>query len=518
MFVHSPSEHGVPKQHWPLTRPATPCSPPPLSADVSVYNGWLVDRFGAALGLGCAGALIAVGYATLYHTVVASPPNKDWIAAFAFLVLGHGCVLAFLSSWTAAVALLPNPAWKGRVGGAVLAGFAGSAAVCAFIYHTGFHGDPAEYFQVLVVMALALAAKAAASLAIRTQCLCGRTPPPGIMPVSMGDQTREAEADPEQGRGAPAPLPAASTMDTLRTLARPGFLGMWLLVFLGLGSALMFVNTLGSVVDAMAGATGDAGPQAKDSSALTSTGVVTFAVCNVGFRLVGGTASDLLHARGHSRLWVQVVGCAIGIAAMAIFASTPPSLADCASGFICPAARTRLLLGSGLVGAGEGLIFTWPVVAHSWFDATGAGTAFTALNSAVGIGSVAFTAIASAVQAPHETSGTEPDGTEVRLCHGVHCFAGAYTAAAAAMALGAVVALLLIWRVDGGEAPSEVTWAHALSGTLPRGGHVEKYARLTGGGQGELGLSAVDGAEPAEPAESDSGRGGTGPSVAEGAQ
>jgi len=443
---------------------------------VSIYNGWFVDRVGPGISLAVGGGLLGLGYSALSAIVQLEATNaREYAAVLAFFVVGNGAVLSFLSAYTSAAAYVPLPQWVGGASGTVLGAYAGAAALCAFMFKSVLNSKLVDFFELLslsshaisgagALAVLYLSVKNSDYVAAATADASGR----GLEALG-GQQTQAlivtAEAS-EALMQAVAYVPAKSKTSTdsdfsvcttiknhARMMSRPAFVVLWTIVFLGLGSALMFVNTISDVAAAVT-----EGHVA--ASTLTRDCVIAFALCNVGARIVGGFGSDGIDKHGFSRLWVLLLGALVGVAAHSMIAFTPRASSDHLS--------TWLVSSSCLVGISEGLLFLWPVAGRDWFGAKKTGIFFTLLNSAVGVGSAVYTAAASGVIHQHSTTVESASGILVSHCEGSVCFQQSYIAAAASNLLAILLGVWVIKVISNrkpGTAVRDMEWrCHYCSG------------------------------------------------------
>jgi hypothetical protein len=415
-----------------------------------------------------------LGYSVL-GAILQAPvtDGRDYVALLCFFVIGNGAIMTFLAAYAAAAELVPRQAWVGRATGTVLAAYAAAAALCAFVFRSALNSELVPFFVLLSLATHAISAMGAFSimgLESEFRVFSEAKPRfPALLPeadssadavtagtgvvidsaaIHMPLHDAEAvnsvlpparldldHATPSgKWTGATLASPEAedesgSIMALAVSMVQPAFLAMWLVTFLGLGSALMFVNTVSDVVAAST-------PGRVDASELTRDCVIAFALCNVGSRMVGGFVSDWSHKHGHSRVWVLVGGCVLGVIAHGLIAVTPDTDAG--------ATQAWLISSSCAVGVSEGLLILWPVVAREWFGAGKTGVMFSLMNSAAGIGSVAFTAVASGTLNTHSETTINADGITVTFCEGRACFAAPFFIASASCLVAAVGGILLI--------------------------------------------------------------------------
>ena len=444
---------------------------------VSVYNGWLVDRCGPGISLALGGGLLGLGYSSLSAIVqMPSSDAREYAALAAFFVVGNGAVLSFLSAYTSAAAFVPLPHWVGRASGTVLGAYAGAAALCAFIFKTVLHNDLVEFFELLSLSShviSGLGAFAVLYLSVKHAQYVAATAGDVALPEDdkvmgssnefkslitdeagttaikeageglLGDPvSEEAEAVEQEHAGK-----CGAFRQNAGVLVRPAFVILWLIIFLGLGSALMFVNTISDVSAAVT-----AGHVA--ASSLTRDCVIAFALSNVAARVVGGTCSDFLAKRGFSRLWMLLAGSAVGVVGHLLIAFTPMPSSE-------SALATWLVAASSVVGVSEGLLFLWPIAGREWFGAKKTGIFFTLLNSAVGVGSAVYTAAASGTLHKHSETTLSDQGVLVSHCEGSDCFRSSYIAAALSNA-GAILLGLWVMRLlsrrPAGSALQDTAW------------------------------------------------------------
>ncbi len=443
---------------------------------VSVYNGWFVDRVGPSISLAVGGSLLGLGYSFLSWLVQMKPSDaREYGALAAFFVVGNGAVLSFLSAYTSAASFVPLPQWVGRSSGTVLGAYAAAAALCAFIFKTVLDNNVIQFFELLSFSSHAISALGAFAvlyLSVKhTHYLSGIAESSAEIGDHESSQefkalVTESEQEsslsdgldqeqgglPSAGQASKTAAPNGGTCDALReyalVAARPAFVFLWFIIFLGLGSALMFVNTIADVAAALTD-----GHLA--ASSLTRDCVIAFALSNVAARVVGGALSDALNQRGWSRLWVLLLGCFIGVIAHALIAFCPESESS-------DVVAAWLVGSSSAVGTAEGFLFLWPIVGREWFGAKKTGVFFTLLNSAVGVGSAVYTAAASGLLHQHSFTEQNENGVLVSHCEGAICFKGSFLAASAsnffAILLGLLVIRAISARSNAGKQVKEVKW------------------------------------------------------------
>lgn len=195
--------------------------------------------------------------------------------------------------------------------------------------------------------------------------------------------------------------------------------------FTCIGGALVFLNNISLSLHAAVPPEQDAAQSTND---LVSNSVLTFAIANTVTRLVGGWAVDALAARGWSRLSLYALSAA-GVMGGLVTVSRAPV--------------EGMLAAAALVGMGDGAAFcVFPCTVLDLYGRLRYGQMFAFVNSALGFGSLALAAMASANYRAH---GSESPGGKV-ACHDTAgaCYAQtwAFTAGLVGLVGGPCIALL----------------------------------------------------------------------------
>lgn len=266
------------------------------------------------------------------------------------------------------------------------------------------------------------------------------------------------EHEGEQGAAAPHPpgggAPGAAHADgggpaTLaQALVGTGVLAaQFAAAFTTIGGALVFLNSISLSLHAAMPAADDGGAGATAANELVANAVLTFALANTLTRLAGGWAVDALAARGRSRLHLYLLSAGGVLGGLATAVRAPVA---------------GLLPAAALVGVGDGAAFSvWPCTVLDLYGRARYGTFFAVVNSALGLGSLALSAMASANYRARGEA-VAPGGKVV--CHDVGggCYTPTWVATACLVALvglPSIGALLLHERArargggGGGAAP-----------------------------------------------------------------
>ena len=199
----------------------------------------------------------------------------------------------------------------------------------------------------------------------------------------------------------------------------------WIAIFIVQGTARIYVNSTGLAIKALRPAPAYS---ADDNAALTRTVIVVFSVCNWAGRFAGGIINDRLSRLGISRVHMSVVAAALVIVASFSLAYGP----------VEQSAVAPVL--AAIIGVGDGFAFvTWPVWALDTFGRARYGRAFSFFISAIGLGSLGFNGLSTAVY--HEF-GSESGGKWT--CFGTSCVRNTWIIGGSLTCLALVLLIALL--------------------------------------------------------------------------
>ena len=199
----------------------------------------------------------------------------------------------------------------------------------------------------------------------------GKQAPASASSLSQPHPTTASGSPPDEG-------PAPTVLSVVFCLSRYSVF-FWLLyapVFVILGSAFVLVNNTALLIDSLRGFNDVNGSSATLAAGEVSSAfyvqqiTVVFGICNAVFRVGGGWITDIISARGFSRLWVLLVAASFAVIACLVLAS---------------AGLTGLMTGNILMGVADGLCFAvWPVLTREVFGKKRYGKFYGLENTAVG--------------------------------------------------------------------------------------------------------------------------------------
>ena len=227
----------------------------------ALHNGYLHDKYSGRFSAGFGCLMLVIGYTTLLNVVLwEGPPVLFGIGIF---IVGQGSASGFLSS-LAATEFFPLSS-RGKVTSVVLAGFAGSSGILAFLYGFAFGADHLpEFFTMLLCYSLVtgvvhtgvmvcafreLRAQQLAATELRTVDMAfaesdGQQSPEGIELVDLERTSlmRSTEDTPQK------------EFKTTETIKMGSYWMLFAIVLVETGVALMFDNNVGFILEVGAAA------------------------------------------------------------------------------------------------------------------------------------------------------------------------------------------------------------------------------------------------------------------------